>query len=171
MLIVCALVSIGLAMAHFVTKDYRRRMAIRDDILAQGARYADVSEENSITVLFNGPVTSREIEKYRRIGRVEFKGTRIESALLKNLTGLEHIESLMFTRCSIDGPDQLAPLSEMRDVREVLFWNTPVTDAAIDPIAKTPGMEVAVFWNTSVTQAGADRLRALRPSVTVRLLP
>jgi hypothetical protein len=52
-----------------------------------------------------------------------------------------------------------------------MFWNTRVTDAAIDVIAQTPGMEVAVFWNTSVTQAGADRLRALRPGVTVRLLP
>jgi hypothetical protein len=125
MLVACAVVSVGLAVAHFATRDYRGRLAIRDDILAQGAQYADVSAEGSITVLFTGPVASGEIEKYRRIGRVEFKGTRIESESLKKLTGLEQIESLMFTRCSIDGPDQLAPLSEMGNVRNVLFWKTP----------------------------------------------
>jgi hypothetical protein len=167
----CAVVSVGLAVAHVATKDYRRRLAIRDDILAQGAQYANVSADESITVLFTGSLASREIEKYRRIGRIEFKGARIDSESLKNLTGLEHIETLLFTLCSIDGPDQLAPLCEMRDVRSVLFLNTPVTDAAIDPIAKTPGMHGVLFKNTSVTQAGADRLRALRPGVTVRLLP
>jgi hypothetical protein len=77
----------------------------------------------------------------------------------------------MFTRCLIGSANQLAPLSEMGDVRNVLFWNTPVTDAAIDVIAKTPGMDGVLFKNTSVTQAGADRLRALRPGITVRLLP
>jgi hypothetical protein len=171
MFIACAVVSVGLAVAHFATRDYRRRMAIRDDILAQGAQYADVSRDDSIYVLFTGPVASREIEKYRRIGLLGFGGTRIESDSLQKLTGLEHIGRLTFEWCSIDSPDQLAPLPEMADVGGVLFLNTPVDDAAIDPIAKTPGMEVVLFWNTSVTQAGADRLLALRPGVTVRLLP
>ena len=167
MLIACAVVSVGLAVAHFATKDYRRRLAICDDI---GARYVWGSV-NSIMVTFHGPVASREIEKYQRIFRIDFEGTLIEADWLENLTGLEYIGKLIFIRCSIDGPGQLAPLSAMSDVRTVMFWNTCVTDAAIDVIAQTPGMEVAVFWNTSVTQAGADRLRALRPGVTVRLLP
>jgi hypothetical protein len=171
MFIACACVSVGLAVAHFATKDYRRRLTISNDILAHGARYANVSADDSITVLFTGPVASSEIEKYRRINRIEFKGTRIDSDSLKNLTGLEHIETLMFTGCSIDGPDQLVPLSELGDVRCVLFWNTPVTDAAIDIIANTPGMEVVLFKNTSVTPAGADRLRGLRPGTAVHLRP
>jgi hypothetical protein len=166
-----AVIAVGLALVLYVTKDYRERMAIRASILSHGASFARVNPGNSIGVLFTEPVASPDIARYGTIETIEFKGIRIESESLGNLTGLEHVDVMLFQMCTIDHPEELTPLSRIGGIHSLLFWNTSISDTSIDIIATIRGIKVVDFFNTLVTKEGVDRLRKARPEIEVFLRP
>ena len=126
---------------------------------------------NSIGVLFTEPLASPHITQFGTIENIEFKGVQIEFDSLENLAGLDHVDVLLFQLCTIDGPEELAPLSEIGGIRSLLFWNTPISDTSIDIIANVSGIEIVDFSNTMVTNEGIDRLHVVRPNITVNLRP
>jgi hypothetical protein len=101
---------------------------------------------------------------------VDCDNLTIESDTLKHLTGLEHIDVLLFhfvydrrtgPACAIDGDGRC---------RQRAILNTPVTDAAIDVIARTPGTQPADYATRTLITSGTengDRSAALE---IIRLL-
>lgn len=169
LLLACAVVAVTLAIVLQLTKEYRRRLAIRADLMELGATHAVVLPGNRIRVLFTTPLTAADLAKHREIQGLEFKQTRIGADSLRHLNGLDRVDLLILDLCTLDSPDALAPLAQVGRVRSLLIWNTPVTDAAIDDIAAIPGLERLDLHRTAVTPAGLDRLRTLRPEIEATL--
>ncbi len=164
-------IAVAIVAALYATKDYRERMALRAELLSMGARYASVGEDRSITVLFTEPVSATELKKYEKLRSVEFKQMSVDATSLKALAGLRRVDRMLFELCTIDDAHDLSELSKIGGVRSLLFWHTPIDDAAIPTIAQVPGLEVVSFSATKVTQAGVDQLRMARPEIRVDYRP
>jgi len=171
LLLATTAIAIGIAFMLYVTHDYRARMVIRNEILTDGAYWAEVDPGNSISVVFTKPIDSSKISKYRSIYQLELGGFAVNAASLENLLGLEHIDIMLFKSCTISHADELAPLSAFGEIRNLLFWDTPISDSSIDVIASVSGLKVVHFTNTSVTQSGIARLRTARPEISVYSRP
>ena len=160
--------SITIIIALLLTKDYRQRIALQAELLSTGASYAHVGENRAIqSLVFIQPVSAADFKKYRAIGTLDLKYFTVDANCLKAFAGLEQINRLMFNNCTIPDERDLSQLSKIGDIRSLLFWNTPVDDAAIDAIIEVPGLEIVSFRNTKVTQAGLDKLRLARPELRV----
>jgi hypothetical protein len=169
--VVVTAAAMALGIALYATKDYRERMALRRELLSNGAQFASVDVDRSIGLLFVKPITSNEFKKHKEIERIELQGFAVTEGSLMNLAGLESVRLLLFQSCTITQAQELAPLSEIGTLRSLLFWNTPIDDSFIDTIATLPGLESVDFHNTKVTEAGVNRLRSARPKVKVTNRP
>jgi hypothetical protein len=161
------MIAVAIAVTLYATKDYRQRMALRADLLSMGARWANVGDDHSISVLFTAPVTAREVKKYEELGHVELQGFAVDASSLKAFTGLRHINSMLFQSCTIHDVNDLSELSKIVGIYSLLFLHTSIDDASIAKIVEVLGLEVVSFKGTKVTQAGVDQLRSARPEIRV----
>lgn len=164
-------IAVAIAVALCLTKDYRQRMALRAELLSMGARWANVSDDHSISVLFIEPVGAKELKKYGKIGVVEFQQFSVDANSLRAFAGLTHVNSMRFQRCTVPDANDLSELSKIGGVHALLFMHTPIDDASIAMIAEVPGLEIVGFGDTKVTQAGVDQLHAARPEIRIDYRP
>ncbi len=149
------LISIAIVVALLLTKDYRQRMALQAELLSTGASYALVGESREIqSLVFTKPANTTDFKKYGQLGTLEFQRIAIDHDFLNTFAGLKQISTVMFQSCTIPDARDLAQLSKIGGIRSLLFWNTPIDDAAIDAIIEVPGLEIVSFRNTKVTRAG-----------------
>jgi|SRR6476646_778233 len=164
-------IAAAIAVALYVTKDYRQRLALRGQLLSMGASWAKVDDDHAISVVFTEPVTASGLKKYETLGRVEFKRFSVDASSLKSFAGLTQVGCMMFQSCTVPDAEDLAELSKIGGIRALLFWHTPIDDASITMIAEVAGLESVSFRDTKVTQAGVDQLRRARPEIRVDYSP
>ena len=171
MFVFVAGIAVAIAVALYVTKDYRQRLALRAQLLSMGASWAKVDDDHAISVVFTEPVTASGLKKYETLGRVEFKRFSVDASSLKSFAGLTQVGCMMFQSCTVPDAEDLAELSKIGGIRALLFWHTPIDDASIAMIAEVAGLESVSFRDTKVTQAGVDQLRRARPEIRVDYSP
>jgi hypothetical protein len=170
LLFLTAGVAVLLAAALWLTKDYRERRAIERRLRLQGAVYARVDENRLSSAVFTQRLSSSDLKGLKSIHKLELQGFAVDAATLKKLRTLERIDSLMFQSCSL--PDSAA-LAELQDLplKELHFWSTPITDAAVDQLSTLTGVESMTFVNTQLTPNGIARLQAANPKLRVHARP
>ena len=109
-------------------------------------------------------ISSPTIAQYKRIEVLDFKGAHVTSESLSNVAGLEQVGTVLLILCDVQDED-LIPLKKIGGIRILCLKNTKISDAAIDTIAKIPGLERVDFSKTLVTPQGIERLRAARPAI------
>jgi hypothetical protein len=170
LLILTAGVAVLLAAALWLTKDYRERRAIERRLRLQGAVYARVDENQLSSAVFTQPLSSSDLKQFQSIHKVELQGFAVDAATLKKLSTLERIDSLMFQSCSLPDSATLAELKTL-PLKELHFWSTPITDAAVDQLSTLTGVESMTFVNTQLTPNGIARLQAANPKLRVHARP
>lgn len=161
-------IAIALALLMYLTTEYRRRLAIRSDLQRMDAHSVIFSDSNSFSASFHVPVASPDIAKYRgQLQGLDFKGAHITDESLKNISGLETVDIIIFLRSDVRD-DQLRLLKQFCKVRVLWLSHTNLTDACVDAVLEVPGLEIIMVKNSKITESGMDRLRKARPSLTVQ---
>lgn len=172
LLVVVTAVALLMVVGLYATKDYRERLELQADLKSTtGAYFVSVNAAHRIGLLFTKPVATSGIKKYSKIESIELQGFSVTSDSTANLAQLDSVEVIMFQSCVIPDSRALQQLAEIGQIRSLLFWNTAVDDSALDFIANVPGLKTVDFRKTKVTQPGLDRLRLLRPEISVSSSP
>jgi hypothetical protein len=162
-----AAVAIALALVMYLTKNYRKQLAIRSDLQAIGAYSIRFGTDNAIQASFHDPVVSSGIAKYPEIAVLDFKEAHVTEESLKNLSGLKSVGVMVFSLSDIQD-DHLRHLTTIGKVRHLLLSHTALTDDCVDAIIDVPGLESVDLTNSLITPNGIARLRAARPALIVR---
>jgi len=153
-----------------LTRDYRERRALRNELIAMGASYAFVRADRSKGVMFVGPVPA-DVAKYKVFESIELSNMTLDRPSCSHLASIEQVELLMLQSCKIDDPAELAPLCEIGAVHNLCIWNSPIDDESIDWITKMRGLRLLDLKSTKITPTGIDRLRAELPGVVIHARP
>lgn len=154
-----------------LTKDYRERRQAEERLRGTGAVYAYVDEDRLATVVFNQPLTSKDLGKIKSIERVELQGFAVDDSTLDRLCELEQIDSLMVQSCTLVDVEALSRLERIPKLKWILFWNTPISDEAVEALSRLQQLEGLSFKNTKMTPAALDKLRTIIPGVKIDSRP
>lgn len=155
----------------WLTKDYRERRQAEERLRSTGAVYAYVNEERLASVVFNQPITSKELGKVKSIERVELQGFAVDDSTLERLCELEKVDSLMVQSCTLVDAAALSRLEQIPKLKWLLFWNTPISDEAVVALSKLQQLEGLSFKNTKMTPAGLTKLQEAMPGVKIDSRP
>ncbi|MEZ6138710.1 MAG: hypothetical protein R3C53_27815 [Pirellulaceae bacterium] len=155
----------------WLTKDYRERRQAEERLRSTGAVYAYVNEDRVATVVFNQPITTKDLGKVKSIERVELQGFAVDDSTLSRLCELEKVDSLMVQSCTLDHVEALSRLERIPKLKWLLFWNTPISDEAVEALSKLQQLEGLSFKNTNLTPAGLSKLQEAMPGVKIDSRP
>ncbi len=155
------------AVLLWLTIDFRRQTAIREDLMSQGAAWVGFTSGESdfeSTVLYTKPIVA-DLRHHDRLKTVELKGYDVTPDCIERLSKLGHIDNLYFISCDLCD-DDLVHLPETV-VKNLLFWNANISDAAIDTIVQIRTLKKVCFKTTSVTLQGVEKLQSALPELEI----
>lgn len=169
--VITASVAVLLACILWATKSYRVRKAAEYRLRSHGADYAYVGENGASSVVFSKPLAHQNLGELKSINRLELQGFVVDHGTLEKVSRLERIDSLMFQSCRLADTADLLELKNISAIKSLHFWNTPISDEAIDVLSELPGVENLTFVNTPITNNGLSRLKELNPRLNVKSRP
>ena len=115
-------------------------MAIRSDLRTIGGYSVRFGPGDSIRASFHDPVASPSLAKYREVAVLDFKEAHVTDESLKNLSGLEDVNVIVFSLSDVRD-HHLLQLKTLGEVRHLWLSHTGLTDACVDAIIEVPGLE------------------------------
>ena len=164
--------AVALSVLLWATTEYRRQLGIRGHLKSIGASWVGFTPTETTyqtNVVFTHPI-SDDLDDYRELGFVEFKGFAVTAESIEKLEALERIDGVYFISCDIHDED-IYPLANVASLPRLIFWNVKISDNSIETIAKIPGLQRASFKATAVTANGIEYLKAARPEIEVVWVP
>ncbi len=158
--------SITMAILMYLTKDYRKQLAIRSSLGEMGAYSVQFGPGNSFQASFHDPVGSAEISKYSEIACLDFKEAHVTDESLANLSGLKSVGLITFSLSDVRD-EHLRHLNKLGKLRHLWLSHTGLTDACVEHLIDVPGLESVRVTKSLITQSGIRRLREARPSLVV----
>lgn len=160
-----------LALAMWLTAEWRRRVGIGNELKAQGAAwvgFAGPEPEPMPSVLFHQPIPEG-FRPEERLRSVELKAYDVKPECLSRLSRAGRMDRLFIISCDLSDQD-LDALPEV-ETEQLLIWNAKITDASIPSIVRVQGLERLTLVNTSITQRGIQELRSRLPHARILARP
>jgi hypothetical protein len=164
-------VAIFFAAGLLLTVNWRRQLAIQEDLKSQGASWVGFAPAESDfvpSVLYTKPIVE-DIQHYDRFRVVELKGYSVTPQCIGRLSKLKHIDNLYFISCGLCDED-LVHLPQM-EVTTLLFWNVNISDESVDTLSQISGLKKVSFKATAITPQGVEKLQSLLPWVEIVSVP
>ena len=101
-----------------------------------------------------------QVEKLRRLERLDLYGSSVTARGLANLKGLRHLQTLLLVRTAV-GDAGLAQLAGMKSLRILSLEGTAVSDEGVSHLRGLISLEDLDLANTKVSDNGLANLKGL----------
>ncbi len=115
-----------------------------------------------------GELTKEDLKKVRSL---DFEGTGITDARLKEISKLQQLSSLNLTACRQITDEGLKEVAKLQQLSVLLLSiNNKITDAGLKEVAKLQRLSELSLWETNITDKGLKEIVKLKQLSDLNLL-